>query len=73
MIINNNNRKQVRKHFEESTKNMSLKDKLKWIEDIIFDIELADIIQDLESWNEYYEIKYELIKTIKNKEVKNET
>lgn len=50
----------ARQRFEEETKEMTLQEKLAWVNDRIFWIEIDDYIQDWDSYHEYYNIKRKL-------------
>ena len=58
----------ARQRFEEETKEMTLEEKIAWVNERIFWIAIDDYIQDWESYHEYHDIKRELEKQL-NKEL----
>lgn len=63
------NRKETREYYEKSTMGMSLQEKLKWVNYHIDNIEICyDTIMDSirPEYNEYRDIRNELLREIKN-------
>lgn len=50
----------VRKKFNECTKDMTLQEKLEWVKNKLFYIEIDNYIQDKDTWREYLKLKEEL-------------
>lgn len=58
----------ARERYEEETKDMTLQEKLVWVNERIFWIAIDDSIQDWDSYHEYHNIKRELEEQL-NKEL----
>lgn len=56
----------AREYFNKHTKGMTLEEKLKWVQSILFYIEIDNYIKDKEEWREYLKIKDELLKELSN-------
>ena len=54
-----------REKFEQETKDMSLEEKLNWVEDKIFWIAIDNYIEDKKAYSNYIEIRDELKALIK--------